>query len=258
MSESQTALRALVTGASSGIGEHLARILATKGYRVVLVGRRQERLTQLVEQIGHRAEYAICDLSNEDDVSHLIQTYPRTTVLVNCAGFAIYGKFISSQWDQQRAVIMVNAVTLARLCHHYLPGMIEQGRGHILNVSSTAGESFAPLYSTYVGTKAFVLQFTRSLGLEMPPGVTVSCLIPGPTATEFCTRAGMRPARGGRVRLQADPREVAEFGVQLMKTGALSGSPGVRNSLKRAVKRCIPEGIWSRIIRTRMAAIGES
>ena len=257
MRESQTDLRALVTGASSGIGEHIARVLATRGYRVVLVGRRKERLTRLVKQIGHGAEYAICDLSNEDDVSRLIQAHPRTTALVNCAGFAIYGKFARSQWDQQRAVIMVNAVTPARLCHHYLDGMIEQGSGHILNVSSTAGESFAPLYSTYVGTKAFVLQFTRSLGLEMPPGVTVSCLIPGPTATEFCARAGMRPVRSGRVRLQADPREVAEFGVQLMHSGTLSGSPGVANTLKRAVKRHIPERIWSRIIRARMAAMVE-
>ena len=257
MNESQEALRAIVTGASSGIGEHIARSLAARGYRVVLVGRRGERLVRLAEQIGHRTEYVICDLSNECDVSSLIQAYPRTTVLVNCAGFANWGKFANSQWDQQRAVIMVNALTPARLCHHYLAGMIEQGRGHILNVSSTAGESFAPLYSTYVGAKAFVLQFTRSLGLEMPPGVTVTCLIPGPTATEFCTRAGMREARGRRVRLQADPLEVAEFAVRLMEAGALSGSPGIGNTLKRVLKRCIPEGIWSKIIRRRMAALEE-
>jgi len=79
--------------------------------------------------------------------------------------------------------MMVNALAPARLCHHYLTGMIRKGYGHILNVSSTAGESFAPYYATYVGAKAFVFQFTRSLSLEMPEGVSVSCLIPGPTAT---------------------------------------------------------------------------
>ena len=255
MSRVQTEFSALVTGASSGIGEHIARILAVRGYRVVLVARRKDRLARLAEQIGDRAEFAICDLSNEEDVSRLIDAYPRMTALVNCAGYAIYGRFGDAPWDEQRAIIMVNAVTPVRLCHHYLDGMIEQGSGHILNVSSTAGESFAPLYSTYVGSKAFILQFTRSLALEMPHGVTVSCLIPGPTATEFCNRAGMQPVHWGRVKLQADPREVAGFGVQLMHAGKLSGGPGVGNALKRAAKRCIPEGIWSRIIRTRMAAM---
>jgi len=256
MSRTEVGRLALVTGASSGIGEHIARILAVRGYRVLLVGRRQQRLQELVEQIGRSAEYAVCDLSSESEVSALIEAHPETTALVNCAGFASYGTFASMQWEQQRSIVMVNTLATARLCHHYLAGMIREGHGQILNVSSTAGESFAPFYATYVGTKAFVLQFTRSLGLEMPAGVSVSCLIPGPTATEFCNRAGMRSMSRGRVRHQADPRKVAEFGVQLMESGMLSGSPGIRNGLKRAIKRCIPEGVWSSIARSHMAKMG--
>jgi short-subunit dehydrogenase len=195
-------------------------------------------------------------LSSESDISDLIQVYPEADTLVNCAGFTSYGPFANTQWEQQRAIMMVNALATARLCHHYLTGMIRKGNGHILNISSTAGESFAPYYATYVGTKAFVLQFTRSLSLEMPDGVSVSCLIPGPTATEFCSRAGMRTMRRGRVCPLAEPREVAEFGVRLMESGLMSGSPGIRNGLKRVIKRYIPEGVWSSIARVHMSRMG--
>ena len=185
----------------------------------------------------------------------MVRAHPETDTLVNCAGFTSYGAFANLQWEQQRAIIMVNTLATARLCHHYLTGMIRQGHGQILNVSSTAGESFAPYYATYVGTKALVLQFTRSLSLEMPDGVSVSCLIPGPTATEFCSRAGMRPMRRGRLFPEADPREVAEFGVRLMESGLLSGSQGTRTGLKRAIKRCIPKGVWSNIARVHMSSM---
>lgn len=240
--------RAIITGASSGIGREIAKCLAGRGYDVVLVARRNAELIALAEALGPGSACFPCDLAVDEEIDRLIASFPETTVLINCAGFGSLCSFAHSDWAIHRSMVMLNVMAVCRLCHHYLPSMINSNNGSILNVSSTAGEGFAPHYATYVGTKAFILQFSRSLALELPQGVTVSCLVPGPTDTEFFSVAGIAPTRSGFFQPLACPRDVAEFSVRLLEKGRLSGSPGVINNLKRGVKRLLPEIIWSKII----------
>ncbi|GAB4353645.1 MAG: SDR family oxidoreductase [Candidatus Abyssubacteria bacterium] len=244
--------RALITGASSGIGEEMARILAKDGYQLMLVSRNGAKLARLAEEM-ESSSYFVCDLSKESEVERLVQAHPETDVLVNNAGFAAYGQYHVLGWERQRDMIMVNVVALSRLCHHYLKGMLERDCGKILNVASTAGQAPAPYFSTYVGTKAFVIQFSKSLALEtQKTNVTVSCLLPGPTATEFWRSADMiEKVREAMVSYQS-PREVAQFGIRLMNKGGVSGVPGWTNKLKGIVRHYLPDRIWGRLVTNHM------
>lgn len=249
--------RVLLTGASSGIGEQMARLLAQKNYSLIIVARNEDKLKKITEDIGNsnraKCEYFVCDLSKESEIKRLIKTYPETDLLINNAGFANYGFYYKLPWDREKDMIMVNVVAPCRLCHHYLQGMIARDWGKILNVASIAGLSSAPFMSTYAATKAFLIQFSKSLALELKgKKVTVSCLLPGPTATNFWQVAKCASKIEGVIKRYIDPREVAEFGIRLMEDGKISGIPGWKNKLKNMIKHCMPEKIWSYMIRKHM------
>jgi len=249
--------RALVTGASSGIGKHMARILASKGYHPVLVARNKTKLETIAGTISRDhaipCEYFVCDLSQETELERLITAYPETDVLINNAGFAYYGFFNTSPWKTERDMIMVNTYAVARLCHYYLQGMMKRNYGRILNVASTAGLQTTPFLSTYAGTKAFVIQFSKSLALELQGyNVSVTAILPGPTATDFWEVAHLA-AKVEKAFMSFDsPQEVAEFGIRLMEKNKISGIPGWKNKAKTFIKHFMPEAVWFYLIKRHM------
>lgn len=249
--------RVVLTGASGGIGEHMANVLAERGYKLVLVARNKDKMEQMAEGImklpNASCNYFVCDLSKEDEIEKLISTYPKTDLLINNAGFSNYGFFNQSSWQVERDIIMVNVLALSRLCHHYLKGMLEQNYGRILNVASTAGISPAPFFSTYVGAKAFVIQFSKSLAIELQESnVSVSTLLPGPTATQFWEVANMASKTEKTIKYFDNPRAVAEFGITLMEKGKIAGIPGYKNKLKKIIKHFLPEKVWFFMVKQHM------
>ncbi len=189
---------ALVTGASSGIGEAFARRLGRDGFDLVVVARRQRRLSSLAREISSahavRVEALSADLTTAAGlraVTERIAREPRLELLVNDAGVGDAGPLLSREWSREETLIRVNVVALARLTHAALRGMVRRRRGAIVNVSSTAAFAPCPGFATYGATKAFVNSFTEALYEELRgTGVRVQALCPGLTHTEIFEQAG--------------------------------------------------------------------
>ncbi|GAB3947481.1 mycolate reductase [Corynebacterium tapiri] len=182
-----TTTRAVVTGASQGIGEAIARRLAAYGHNLLLVARREEVLENIAEQLrsahGVAVDVVACDLSREDEVTRLIDVLKTTEVniLVNSAGIASFGPFLEQDWDYETNQFNLNATAVFRLTHAVVHDMVARGEGAICNVGSAAGNIPIPNNATYVFTKAGVNSFTESLHYELKgTGVTCTLLAPGP------------------------------------------------------------------------------
>ena len=188
-----TIRRALVTGASSGLGEEFARQLAQRGSDLVLVARRRERLEALADHlraVGRRVEVLVADLATEAGrqpvEDRLADTAAPIDLLVNNAGFGAYGDVADLSAARQLAMVEVNVVALTRLARAALPGLVGRGRGGIINVASTAAFQPNPHAAVYGATKAYVLSLSQALHEEVAgSGVRVLALCPGVTPTEF-------------------------------------------------------------------------
>jgi len=185
---------ALVTGASAGIGEALARRLAERGHGVTLVARRADRLEALARDLadahGVRAEAIAADLSEASECDRLaaeIESRGLTVeVLVNNAGFGIYSTFAGSDRERELRQVRLLVEAVVDLDARYVPAMVERGRGAVINLASTAGFQPLPGNGTYAAAKSFVLLHTEALAEEVRPhGVTAVAVCPGPVATEF-------------------------------------------------------------------------
>lgn len=178
---------ALITGASQGIGEAMARELAARGYNLILVARRQHVLEQLATELSERHQVSAlayaADLSREEDLSKLVEEMSRReiSIIVNSAGIASFGPFMDQDWDYERDQFALNATAVHRLTRAALAQMIPRRRGAVCNVGSAAGNMPIPNNATYVFTKAGVNAFTEALHYELKPhGVSCTLLAPGP------------------------------------------------------------------------------
>lgn len=189
-------MKALITGASSGIGRDIARCLAQKGYYVILVARNESKLKELLEDLNDNGEVLIADLSNDSDVDKVISKCltENIDVLVNNAGLGVYGNFLATDINSELNMLKVNVVALHKLTKEVYKLMKTKNGGHILNVSSSAGlMAGGPLLSSYYATKSYV----RSLSLGIyeenrrdKSNVHISILCPGPVNTNFNNVAG--------------------------------------------------------------------
>jgi hypothetical protein len=253
-SESSTAL---VTGASSGIGAELARCLARRGHGVTLVARRVERLEELAAELrsahGVRAETIACDLSSAPARAELLERVEAlglaVDVLVNNAGFGTGGYFQRLDLDRELELVRVNIEALVELCGRHVPGMVERGRGAVLNVASTAAFQPLPRQATYSASKSFVLAFTEALHSDLRgTGVQATVLCPGPVRTEFADTAGIgEDAESVPAMLWTEPDFVAEEAVKGLERGRRVVVPGLVNRVGAVGGAHTPRGLWLRV-----------
>lgn len=192
---------ALITGASSGFGIDYAHILAQKGYSLIITARRAERLEKLKEEVKQRYSVNVhCISSDLTEPNAAQRLYNKTQelgikvdVLVNNAGFGIFGKFDQMTTQESHNMIQLNISSVTELCHLYIQDMKELREGHILLVASLVGYMPTPLYSVYAATKAYIVSFGQALAAEMKPlNIYVNTLSPGMTKTEFMDVSGQK------------------------------------------------------------------
>lgn len=246
---------ALVTGASSGLGADFARELAARGADVVLVARRKERLEALAGELrtaGTRADVVTRDLADAAARASLFEEVTRggraIDVLVNDAGFGLFGRFVELGWDRERQMLEIDVVALVHLTKLFVRPMIERRFGRILQVSSIGAYQPSPTYATYSAAKAFVLSFGQAIHDELRgTGVTCTVVSPGVTATEFLTVAGQQPTPYQRWTMMSSPA-VARAGVNAMLRGKPSVVPGLVNALGAfSMSRLLPRRAATRL-----------
>ncbi|SHO56038.1 SDR family NAD(P)-dependent oxidoreductase [Vibrio quintilis] len=220
--------RALITGASGGIGMALARIHASQGGDLVLVARSEDKLNQLKEELtsqyGVEVVVIIADLSLPDAADTVFRQTQNTDLqidmLINNAGFGGHGYFHQRDAATEQSMIQVNIASLTQLTHCYLPGMVSRGQGQILNVSSIASFFPGPLMAVYYATKAYVTSFSLALAEEVADkGVTVTALCPGPVDTGFISTGQLDNVAVFQHARSAE--SVARLGYQAMIRGRL-------------------------------------
>jgi uncharacterized protein len=220
---------ALVTGASSGIGEQFARQLAARGHDLVLVARRADRLERLAGELPTQAHTVTCDLA-EDAASlpgKVNELGVEIDLLVNNAGFGNSGAFLDHDPRRDTEQVRLNCEAVVTLCHAFLPGMVERGRGGIVNVASTAGMQPLPYESVYGATKAFVISFTDALHTELRgSGVRVLAVNPGPVPTEWQSVAGYSEDRTKIVPGAISAEQVVKESLEAWDRGRRTIIPG--------------------------------
>lgn len=246
---------ALITGASGGIGEELARVFAREGYDVVLVARSADKLEALAAELrqkhGITARVTAQNLTAPGAAEAVFAAMEGTPpdVLVNNAGYAAFGPFVESDLSTQLDMMQLNMVLLTHLTRLFLPGMVARRSGYVMNVASTAAFQPGPLMAVYYATKAYVLSFSEALASELnKSGVKVSALCPGPTQSGFQDRAAM-----GRVRLLdmglMPARDVAEQGYRGMMKGQRVVVTGLRNKLFALSMRFAPRALATWVVK---------
>ncbi|MBQ2967719.1 MAG: SDR family oxidoreductase [Clostridia bacterium] len=232
---------ALITGASSGIGREIARILSEKGYYTILIGRNEKGLEETLHSLKNDGEIYVCDLSKPENIEALYAKYPQIDILVNNAGFGVFGPFAETDLKKEQLMIATNITALHTLTKLYLPGMLAQKRGYILNVASLAGFMSGPLMASYYATKSYVLRLSRAISKEIKgSGVSVTCLCPGPVDTGFNDVAGVHFALKP---LTAE--KVARCGVRKMFKKSFICLPGITAKLTAFVSKFLPDSFLS-------------
>jgi len=248
---------ALVTGASSGIGLELARLLARGGHDLVLTARRRQRLEAAAEELrglGAEVTLLVKDLAEPEAAIEIAAELRSRSldveVLVNNAGLGVFGPFASTPLEKELEMIQVNAIAVTHLTKLFLPGMLARRRGRILNVASTAAFQPGPLMAVYYATKAYVLSFSEALANETSgTGVTVTALCPGPTVTEFQKRANLEQTRLFRGPLVMDAATVARAGYRGMNRKRRIVIPGLGNNVLAQSIRFTPRRLVTAITR---------
>jgi short-subunit dehydrogenase len=250
----------LITGASSGIGEALAKVFAAEGWNLILAARREDRLRALAAGLetahGIRVAVIVCDLSQPSAPASLCaEIAVRGLVvdaLVNNAGYGVPGVFVASSWERQQAMLQVMVTSLTELTHRLVPGMIERRFGRILNVASLAGLVPAPAgHTLYAASKALVVRFSEALSHEVRPhNVLVTALCPGFTLSEFHDITGTREQVSRMPKwLWMDASTVARQGYDAMMAGVPIYINGRVNRTIALLCRYLPLGLITRASR---------
>lgn len=252
---------ALITGASSGLGLEFAHIHASKGDNLVLVARSQDKLEALKLALENEFKISVTvmvkDLSDQyapkTIYDELQQKQITIDYLINNAGFGDYGFFAECDWEKQLEMINLNVTALTYLTRLFLPQMIKNKFGKILNVASTAAFQPGPTMSVYFATKAFVLSFSEAIANELKDtGVTVTALCPGATETGFKAAAALGGSNLFKGNGIAGSKDVAEFGYKAMMAGKTVVVHGIVNSLMAQSVRFAPRNIVAAIARYKM------
>jgi uncharacterized protein len=250
---------ALVTGASSGLGEHYARQLAERGLNVIVVARREERLRTLASDLeqehGVRTLALAVDLLHPDAISHLRVGVGRRDVglVVSNAGFGSSGPFLEQDLEMMSRMVRLNCELPVKLLHAFAPHLIERGCGGVIQLASTAAFQCTPWMAVYGATKAFDLHFAEGLMVELGPhGVDVLAVCPGHTLTEFHQVAGIHKAAFGGAAMPEDVvrESLRQLGKRLTYVHGTSNRLMVRSN--RLVPRAVSAWAAGRILKKRL------
>ena len=234
-------MKALVTGASSGIGLEMARYLDSLGYEVILVAREKEKLESVAKMLTHKPKIIVMDLSQVEDIKSLYVLVKNDDIdiLVNNAGFGLCGNFSETDLSKELNMIDLNIKSVHILTKLFLKDMKRKNKGYIMNVASSAAFQSGPLMATYYSTKSYVYRLTESLWYELKKensNVKVSCLCPGPVDTNFNKVAG--------VNFSVKPQTaeyVAKYAVDKMLKGKLLIIPGFKMKCAKFFGRFLPD-----------------
>lgn len=238
--------KALVTGASSGIGRDLAKELSKRGYDIILVARNEEKLNEVASEIKTKVEVIPMDISVVDNCKKLYSMVEDVDILVNNAGFGVFGKFINTNLDREVKLIDTNVTAVHVLTKLFLKNMVERDKGYILNVSSIAGHLPGPLMAAYYSSKHYVYILSESINEELKKNnskVRVGTLNPGPVRTNFNKVANVK---FDLKSLSSD--YVARYTVDKMLKGKTDITPGLSIKLLRFVAKISPTNLASKVV----------
>ncbi len=252
----------LITGASSGIGYELACEFARKGHNLVIVAPVEPELIDMARRL--RAEHGVAvahhavDLRNEAADADLYATMVAhgitVDILVNNAGLGRRGKFWEIALEDDLSMLRLNIEAYVRLTKHFLPAMLERGRGRILNTASVAGFEPGPMPAVYHASKAFVLSWSEALATELKgTGVTLTALCPGPVDTAFFTKTGMIDTHAFQDAKVMAPQEIAETAYKSLMAGERVIVPGEVNQALVFGRRLMPESAQAKLNETMYA-----
>ena len=233
-------MKALITGASSGLGADMARILADKGYELILVARRKTRLEKLQKELGEKVQIEIMDISSTFNCMKLYNKYKKEDIdiVINNAGFGIYGEFTSTSIDKELDMIDINIKTVHTLTKLFLNDFKKKNKGYILNVASSAAFLPGPLMASYYASKAYVLNLTGAINEELRQvgsEVYVGALCPGPVETEF-----NRVAKCSFSIKGLDSYEVSKYAIKNMFKKKMIIVPSIKMKLGVFALRLLP------------------
>jgi short-subunit dehydrogenase len=244
---------ALVTGASSGMGYEYAKLFAKDGKNIVVLARSRDRLEGLKRDLekehGTKVMVLVKDLSDpkapQEVFAELEKAGINVDVLVNNAGYDVWGLFSDTDWQKEAEMIQVNILALTQLTKLFLKKMIKKKSGKILNISSGVGFMPAPRSSVYGGTKHYVLGFSNAIAYELKgTGVSVTCFCPGNTRTPFYERAGAEGTKMSKRRmLEMDAAPAARHGYRALAKGKTTANAGLTNSLAMFAARFTPRNL---------------
>lgn len=239
-------LKALITGASSGIGREIARLLAARGYELVIAARREDRLEELKKTLGVPCKIACTDLSVRTEAERLFEENRDVDILVNNAGFGVFGAFDETPLSRECKMLDVNILALHILMKLYLAEFKKRGSGRILNVSSSASFFPGPMFSSYYASKAYVTRLSLAVREELrreKSPVTVSVLCPGPVRTEFNDVAGVKFGIGS-----VSPQYAARTAVDGMFKGKGIITPSLATGFTRFISKLVPDSLAARVV----------
>jgi short-subunit dehydrogenase len=241
---------ALVTGATSGIGFELAKLLAKDNYKLVITARSIEDLNAIADTLQSEGSPSVVCIEKDlfepsaaEELYNEVKAKGITVdILINDAGQGVYGKFTDTDLQDELNIIQLNVSSLVVLTKLFLKDMVARGNGRILQLASMVSKISSPLMAVYAGTKAFVYNFTQSLINETKgTGVTITALQPGATDTDFFNKAGAENSKIVKEGKLADPADVARDGYEALMAGDEKVVSGLKNKIQATMANVLPD-----------------
>ena len=245
---------AIITGATSGIGASFAKILASKGYNLIITGRRKEKIQNLANELSKKydikIEVIIAELSNENDIKNFINQISKIKnidILINNAGYSIYKNYSDTTISEIEKIVSVQILTVIKTISAVLPKMIHQGSGDIINVSSMGAILPIKKDSVYCGTKSFLNTFSESLYMEVrDKGIKVQALCPGLTRTDFHGKLNMNSNERNNLEKfkLMSPDYVADYSLKCLTKNKVICIPGSRKRIIAKLVSLLPKSLY--------------
>lgn len=247
-------MKALITGASSGFGRDMAKVLSEKGYDIIAVARREDKLIELKGELATNVEVVCCDVSDEAACIALSERAREADIFINNAGFGVFGELCETELSDELRMIETNVRAVHILTKLVAKKFKERGYGHILNVASLAAFFPGPLFGAYYATKAYVLRLSQALAEELrqeKSKVKISVLCPGPAHTGFADVAKVNFGTGkekvGRF-VVLESRDVAEYAIKQMFRGKEVIIPGTIMKIAVFMRHIVSDKLLARAV----------